>query len=409
MIFNQKQLKRFKLGICTCFLFSSVYADVPAPNSALSTAVTFYKDGALIKQGYLLALSKGKQASKIAGIANSIIYESLMLSLSALPKEATVDEVTLVKAEEENTMALNLMVNSAVNEPKNFINLTYLLRNMSWKPFYAIQFLSGYQELIFNGWIDLSNKTGIALKNAQIQFVDGNIPPIQGDVLDKNQAKVKGYIYKGVLDLQKNENKRLNWVFSGVLKTKQDYRVFVGGKFLNDMDNKSANPVMETWVSFRNTTENALGQDLPQGVAILYYQDENGQLEVLGNTNLRHIASGQEISVKIPSTQIDKFDKSNKKESKRLEIELEQNQFRTLSDLHMTESHYCLNLKNPKSEQIVIRVVLDFPSDMEQWEIIRETLKHEKSGENNIHWNVIVPANSIVQLKYQLRYIKATE
>ncbi|MDP3371545.1 MAG: hypothetical protein Q8S21_01420 [Candidatus Paracaedibacteraceae bacterium] len=382
---------------------------VAASNNVLATAITFYKDGALIRQGQILPLIKGKHPAHSTGIASSIVYESLMLSLSALPKEASIEEVTVEKAEEENTMALSLTVNSTVAEPKNYVNITYLLRNMSWKPYYAIQFTSGYQELIFNGWIDIVNKTGIALKNAQIQFVDGNIPPIQGDAADKAQGKAKGYAYKGILDMKKNETKRINWVFSGALKAKQDYRIFVGGKFLKDMESKAANPIVETWVSFRNVTENALGQDLPQGTAVLYYQDDNGHLEVLGNTSLPHMAAGQEVSVKIPSTQIDKIDKNNKKESKRIETELEQNQYRALSDLHMTESHYCLTLKNTSAEPVVIRVMLDLPFDVEHWEVIRETIQHEKTGETSIYWSVPVPANGSVQLKYQLRYIKAAE
>lgn len=397
------------LGAFIPLVIAAFNAHSDVSNGILTTAITFYKDGALIRQGQTLPLLKGKHPAQVVGIANSIVYESLMLSLSALPKEAGIDEITLGKGEEEGTMAINLMLNSSINEQKNYVNITYLLRNMSWKPFYAIQFTSGYQDLIFNGWVDISNKTGIALKNAQIQFVDGNIPPIQGDVLDKSQGKAKGYTYKGILDMQKNETKRVNWIFSGSLKAKQDYRVFVGGNFLNDMDSKVANPVVETWVSFRNVSENALGQDLPQGSAILYYQDDNGHLEVLGNTILPHTAAGQEVSVKIPSTQIDKIDKNSKKEAKRIETELEQNQYRALSDLHMIESHYRLTLKNTRSEAIIIRVMLDLPAAVENWEIIRETIQHEKSGENNVYWNVSVPANSNVELKYQLRYIKTTE
>jgi hypothetical protein len=77
--------------------------------------------------------------------------------------------------------------------------------------------------------------------------------------------------------------------------------------------------------------------------------------------------------------------------------------------LHMTESHYCLTLKNAGSEPIVIRVVLDLPLNIDHWEIIRETIQHDKTGDNTVYWNVSVPANGNVQLKYQLRYIKATE
>lgn len=399
------------IGKILCFIGSLLLI---APSNAepvtgiLATTLTFYKNGALIRQGQLLPLSIGKHLMHITGIANSIIKDSLMVSLSALPTEATITESTFSKADEETSLVLDLIVNSTVHEPKSYVNLIYLLQNMSWKPFYAIQFTSGYQQLMFNGWIEITNTAGISFKNAQIQFVEGNIPVINGENIEKANTKAKGYSYKGILDMQENETKRLNWVSSASLKSKQDYRIFVGGKYLNDMDSKPESPIVETWVSFYNTTDNTLGQDLPQGPVVLYYQDEHGQLEVLGSATLSHIAIGQEISVRIPSTQIDKFEKNNKKESKRIETKLVQNQFRASNETQMTEAHYCLDLKNTGSESQIIRVVLDLPNDVVNWEIIRETQPREKNVENHIHWNVSVPANGHAELKYHIRFIKET-
>jgi hypothetical protein len=381
---------------------TQVKADTPT--NILATTLTFYKNGALIRQGQTLPLTSGKRLMHINGIANSIIKESLMVSLSAKPAEASIEETTFSKAENENNLVMNLMINSIIHEPKSFVNLTYLLTNMSWKPFYAIQFTSGYQQLLFNGWIEVINTAGITFKNAQTQFVDGNIPPIQGENFEKSYSKAKGYSYKGTLDIAEKDAKRLNWVASGSLKTKQDYRIFVGGKYLNDMDSKPVKPAVETWVSFYNTAKNALGQDLPPGPAVLYYQNEHGQLEVLGSTHLPHIAIGQEISVRIPTTQIDKFEKNSKKETKRIETVLEQNQFRTLSDTHVTEAHYTLSLKNTSNDAITIRVMLDLPPEA----ILRGTVPHDKNGENESSWNITIPANTEQQLKYQLRFIKET-
>jgi len=405
------RLSKKIIAILICFtgslLFIAPSNAEPAPG-ILATTLTFYKNGALIRQGQLLPLSIGKHLMHITGIANSIIKDSLMASLSALPTEATITESTFSKTDGETTLVLDLIVNSTVHEPKSYANLIYLLQNMGWKPLYAIQFTSGYQQLMFNGWIEITNTAGISFKNAQIQFVEGNIPVINGENIEKSNTKAKGYSYKGILDMEGNETKRLNWVSSSSLKSKQDHRIFVGGKYLNDMDGKPESPIAETWVSFHNTTDNTLGQDLPQGPVVLYYQDEHGQLEVLGSTTLSHIATGQEISVRIPSTQIDKFEKNSKKEAKRIETKLVQNQFRASNETQMTEAHYCLDLKNTGSEAQIIRVVLDLPDDVTNWEIIRETQPREKNVENNIHWNVPVPANGHAELKYHIRFIKET-
>lgn len=396
--------------IFTCFVgiimlgHVSTYANNNAVQTVHSTALTIYKDGALLRQGRSLPLSKGKTLIPITGIANTIVQESLMLLLSALPKEAVIDETTLSKSDNENAYTLNVLVNSNVNEPKSFVSLIYLFKNISWRPFYVIQFSSGYQQLIVSTFFEITNTSGISFKDAQVQFVDGNIPPINPNTTDNENSRIKGYIYKDILDLPKNENKRLTWVTSDHIKTKQDYRVFVGGEYLNNMDGKVANPIVQTWISFNNTASNTLGQDLPKGTAILYL-DHNGQLESLGSTFLPHTPVGQEISVRVPSTHVEKNDKNSEKGLKFIETELEQNQFRRLSDTQNTESHYRLEIKNKSLKPITIRVTLDLPPNVVNWEIIRETLPHKTNANEQVFWNVEVPANGQTQLKYQLRFI----
>lgn len=383
----------------------TVHAEAVPSQTIHSTALTLYKDGALLRQGRSLPLTKGKTTMPITDIANTIVQESLMLLLSTLPKEAIIDETALTKLNDE-AYTLNVLINSTVDEPKSFVTLIYLFKNISWKPFYVIQFVSGYQQLVVNSFFEINNTSGIPFRDAQIQFIDGNIPPIRPTDTDKDKGnlKIKGYTYKSILDLPKNGVKRLAWATSDFIKTKQDYRVFVGGEFLNNMDGKAAKPIIETWVSFNNTATNTLGQDLPQGPAILYL-DQNGQLESLGSTMLPHTPIGQEISVRVPSTHVEKNDKNSDKGLKFIETELEQNQFRRLNDTQNTESHYRLELKNKSASPITIRVTLDLPENVTNWEIIRETQPHETSGDKQVFWHVKVPANGQTQLKYQLRFI----
>ena len=410
-ILSHKIVKRMVYALA--LVGATVPSSADVPGTVLATTLTLYKNGALINQGQTLPLSSGKHRMQIPGIANSIIKESLMFSLSAQPKEATIDESILVKSENGKSSILEVLVNSTLHEPKSFINLTYLLQNMSWKPHYAIQFRSGYQYLFFNGSIEIINTSGITIKNAHVQFVDGVIPPTQENNTEKAPTKAKGYPYKGLLDLHENEPKRLNWISSkDTLKSKLQYRISVGGEYLKDMDNKPAMPVVETWVSFDNIAENNLGQDLPPGSAMLYYQDEQGKFEILGNAHLTHTAVGQEISVRIPSTQIDKIEKNHNKESKSIEAKLEQNQFISASNT----AQYCLKLKNTSKTAVSIRVVLDLPVDIANCTIIRDTIPHVKNDDksnidkhddhDSTHWNITIPAEGDVQLKYQLSFIK---
>jgi hypothetical protein len=142
----------------------------------------------------------------------------------------------------------------------------------------------------------------------------------------------------------------------------------------------------------------------------LYYQDDEGKLEMLGSTNLTHTGIGQEISVRIPSTQIDKIETDHKKESECIQAKLEQNQFLIASNT----AQYSLKLNNAGKTPINVRVVLDLPDDVESCTIIRDTIPHENnkdrsdnsSDDDTIYWNITIPAQGEVQLKYQLSFIK---
>jgi hypothetical protein len=374
-----------------------------------SITLTIYKDGALLKQSRHFPLRQGEECFRIPDFTHSILAESLMISLSAMPNEARVEEFSLTNTDNEQSKALDLTVHSQVDEPKGYLNIAYLFKDMSWQPSYAIQFSTGYEHLMFNGWIEVMNHAGIDFKNAQIQFVDGSVPNVQSSPLDTDLSKAKGYVYAPALDLLKGVSKRINWVSSQTLTAKKDFRVFVGGNYLNDMDNKVANPVVETWVSFNNTTENGMGQPLPPGVAILYYQDEHGHLDLLGRAPLQYVEPGQEISFKVPVAQIEKSNKSDNP-VKAIETELEQNQYRHLSDNRITEANYHLSLRNSSSEPITIRVTLDLPNDAD-WTIVRETVEHKTNGQKEAFWTLDVPAKKgevkgEADLKYQIRLIR---
>ncbi len=399
------------------FVISTNYAkSLKTPNTILSTVLTIYKNGAILSQGQTFPLSKGKIINRITGIAKSIQKESLTFYLSAQPKEAFIEESILKKSDDE-TLLLDLLVNSDVHESKSFINLTYLLGEVGWSPNYVIQFKSGYQYLFFNGSIEINNNSGVNFKNTRIQLVDGNIPSPKDSNSFKNQQKPKGYDYNNLIDIDHNEPKRLNWVSSkDTMEAKREYRISVGGEYLKDMEGISVVPVIETWVSFENSLDNHLGHDLPCGPAVIYYQDEQGRLEILGTTQLKHARVGEKISLRIPLNQIEKIEKDHKKESECIQIKLDQNQFLAASNT----AQYTLTLVNSSEKSIEIRVTLDLPAGIETCKILRSTIPpvvgYSKSqseqdlNNSSICWDLVVPPNGKeIQLKYQLSFTKTTK
>ncbi len=64
------------------------------------------------------------------------------------------------------------------------------------------------------------------------------------------------------------------------------------------------------------------------------------------------------------------------------------------------EATYSIELSNAKKEDVTVKVVEPLPGD---WNITAETFKHEKVGADLAQWQVPVPADGKVELKYTVR------
>ncbi len=370
-------------------------------NRAKDNSLSLYRDGAIVFQRKSMPLSKGTTEHNLSPLADSIIPDSLSVILTSPIQEGQILESTLSQNADKAPYALSFQTNCKSELPQNAIELIYMLKNMSWSAHYTLQLQQGYKKLRLNSWVDITNHTAIAHNNTYIQFIDTKIPEHDKQISDKPTAKARAYTHLTPINLTANSTKRIQWASTNLINLKQDYRVFVGGDYLLNMENKTVNPVVQTWVTFQNSPIHGLGMDLPVGNVVMYYERSKNQLDFLGHTQLAHTNAGQEISVRIPSF---KTKNTKEKDLKSIETELEQNQFRRNTDTGVTEAHYKLDLKNVSNEEITIKVMLDLPASAAGFEVIRATHTHATSNHEAIHWNVKVPAKSNVLLKYQIRY-----
>ncbi|MBY0282058.1 MAG: hypothetical protein K2W94_07900 [Alphaproteobacteria bacterium] len=405
------------------FAEAEVQEKSPSKESIQSNILTIYKDATLIQQIRSISTETGKGGS-FQGIPNSICPESFMISSATKEPGFEISGFSLASAAAgAPDLGVTLSFKNTTSNLLKEIQLLYLFKNLDWHIDYALYFSPNYEDVKLNAWIEVNNKTGVAFPKAQIQFIDCLVPasfaPLypsgdssqtdtqfshKNDVLTPFDS-AHAYVYDQLVDIPANGAKRISWVNSQAIKAKQDYRVFVGGTYLKDMEGKPAHPLIETWISFQNTKEQTLGCPLPKGETTLYHGDEKGAIEVLGKAFIPHTPVGQEVSVKIPATQAEKsFSATNDNKALRtFETELEQTEFKKLSD-KITESSYRLNLKNKANLPITIRVTLDLPQG--EWTVVRENISHQQNGEHQVFWTIQIGANSEVDLKYRVRLIR---
>ncbi|MBY0462425.1 MAG: hypothetical protein K2Q34_04515 [Alphaproteobacteria bacterium] len=405
----------------SAFAEAEVQGKLPLKDGVQSNILTIYKDATLIQQIRSISTESGKDGS-FQGIPNSICPESFMISSATKENGFEISEFSLAPAAAgASDLGVTLSFKNTTSNLLKEIQLLYLFKNLDWHIDYAFYFSPNYEDVKLNAWIEVNNKSGVAFPKAQIQFIDCLVPasfsPLnppsdsQADIQSHKKDALTlsdhahAYVYDQLVDIPANGAKRISWVNSQAIKAKQDYRLFVGGAYLEDMEGKPAHPVVETWISFQNTKEQTLGHPLPKGEATLYHGDEKGAIEVLGKAFIPHTSVGQEISVKIPATQAEKnFSTTNdNKALQSFETELEQTEFKKLSD-KITESSYRLNLKNKANQPITIRVTLDLPKGT--WTVVRENISHQQNGDHQVFWTIQIGANSEVDLKYRVRLIR---
>ncbi|NBT85839.1 MAG: hypothetical protein EBT45_05005 [Alphaproteobacteria bacterium] len=411
------------VGSFEAFGEAEVHEKLPLKDSIQSNILTIYKDATLIQQTRSISTETGKDGNtSFQGVPNTICPESLMITSAAKEGGFEISEFSLAPtAAGASDLGVILSFKNTTSNLLKQIQLLYLFKNLGWHIDYALYFSANYEDVKLNAWIAVNNKSGVGFSKSQIQFVDCLIPAsfvplnpsidsVQAEPSHKGEMQTSSepahaYVCDQLVDIPANGIKRISWVNSLEIKAKQDYRLFVGGAYLDDMEGKSAHPIVETWISFQNTKEQTLGMPLPKGEVTLYNGDEKGAIEVLGKAFIPHTAVGQEVSVKVPATQAEKnFSTPNDDKALRtFETELEQTEFKKLSD-KITESSYRLNLKNKANQPITIRVTLDLPQG--EWTVVRENISHQQNGDQQVFWTIQIGANSEVDLKYRVRLIR---
>ncbi|MDH5298046.1 MAG: DUF4139 domain-containing protein, partial [Desulfobulbaceae bacterium] len=140
-----------------------------------------------------------------------------------------------------------------------------------------------------------------------------------------------------------------------------------------------------------NKKDNHLGLPFPKGVVRVYKKDTRGNLQFVGEDRIDHTPENEVIRLKLG----DAFDVTADKK---------QTEFKKVAGFspynYVYEVAFQIDLKNARKEPVTVSVVEPIPGD---WEMVRETLRHEKKASNTAVWKVEVPAQGQSTLLYRVR------
>ena len=289
------------------------------------------------------------------------------------------------------------------------LELTYLAGGLSWQADYVAELNARDDRLDLNGWVTLTNQSGAAYPNAQLQLVAGDVnvvspqqvPPRGGIALSKmaevDQMKTESlfeyhlYTLPRPTTLAENQTKQVALMSAANVPVTKEYVLqgaspYYSGQY-PDIGQKIK---VGVFVELQNKGE-GLGIPLPRGVIRVYKKDAQGNAQFVGEDRIDHTPKNETIRLKLGEA----FD---------LTADKKQTDFQKLPASGRTntvlESAYQIVLKNAKKEDVSITVREPVPGD---WTIVNESMPHTKPASNTAEWKVRVPAESSATLNYRVR------
>ncbi len=303
---------------------------------------------------------------------------------------------------DQPTLVLHL---EAIEAGTGMFDLSYLTGGLSWQADYVASLAADGATMDMNGWVTLTNRSGIAYRKAQVQLVAGEVNQVQpaapqplmdsrvamaAEALPTEETLFEYHLYTlprptDILDQQTKQVALLT--APGVPVTRE--LVVKGGSYAYRA------PAADGWerlevearVRFVNR-DGSLGIPLPEGVIRVYTEDGCGQAQFIGEDRIEHTPVNETVSLTLGES----FDVTARRK---------QMAFRKLSGTsafdYAYEAAFELELKNAKPEPVTVKVLETIPGD---WRIIEESQPHTKEAARLASWSVEVPAEGAATLAW---------
>ena len=289
------------------------------------------------------------------------------------------------------------------------MELSYLTGGLSWKADYVAELSAREDSLDLNGWVTLTNVSGTAYRQARLQLVAGEVnrarPEMQPMVMMRDMvAKAAAapmmqeeslldyhlYTLDRPTSILDNQTKQVALLSAQKVPARKDYRLqgaeyYYYGQY-GELGKKLKPAV---YLQFDNKG-GQMGVPLPKGVVRVYKRDSAGRAQFVGEDRIDHTARNETVRLKLGEA----FD---------ITADKKQTEFQKLAAYNrggVYETAYQIEIRNAKSEKVEVKVIEPMPGD---WQVVSESLKHEKTSAHTAEWTVPVAAEGKTVLTWKVR------
>ena len=288
------------------------------------------------------------------------------------------------------------------------VDLAYLTRGLSWSADYVAELAPDEKTINLNGWVTLTNMSGIAYKDAKLQLVAGDVnqyqpaPPMpamqemaaaDGMRREKmvSEAAFEYHLYS--LDrpttLKENQTKQVALLAADAIPIEKQYVLVnvaqLGGNFAAKVG-ETQRVNAEVRMKIKNEEASHLGLPLPSGVVRVYKADSDGDAIFVGEDHIDHTPKNEQLDLMLGRA----FDVTARGK---------QVSYSRIAD-NVYENAYEIEVKNAKKEPVTVTLREFVPGD---WKMLEESTKSTKPDASTAEWQLQVPAEGSAKLSYKVR------
>jgi hypothetical protein len=290
------------------------------------------------------------------------------------------------------------------------IETTYLSYGMSWSADYVLVLTDDEKQGDLAGWVTLQNDAGLALRNARLQLVAGDVNIQQqyygyGDNME-GWGRGGGYAYDGntgfqesgmfeyhlytlgrPTDVANKEQKQIELLGADAVPMEKKFRLEGNSYyFVGQYSTPIQNLQTDVYLEFVNAQSAGLGIALPAGVIRVYKADASGAQQFIGEDNVEHTAREERVKLRLGQA----FD---------IAAERRQTDYEILSS-NLYESTWEIKIRNRKTETIVVEVLEPMAGD---WTIVSKSHEYVKESARLVRFDITCPPDQEVVLTFRVR------
>ena len=291
------------------------------------------------------------------------------------------------------------------------LELSYLSGGLSWKADYVAE-LSGEEDLLdLYGWVTLTTQSGASFRNARLQLVAGDVNRVRDELVQyagkamvmaapaaaprmSEESLFEYHLY--TLDrpttIADNQTKQVALLSAMQVPVRKEYRLQGADYYYRGSQAEIGRKLkVGVYIEFENKGH-SLGMPLPKGTLRVYKRDAGGNAQFVGEDRIDHTPKNETVRLKLG----DAFD---------ITADKKQTDFKRIAaassgSYGIYEAAFEVNVKNAKSEAVIVSLLEPIPGD---WEILSESRPHAKADAHQALWQVPVPAQGATTLTYRVR------